>query len=146
MNFRDPVPGQVIRYEFLWSHERAAGKIDASKSRPCAIVIAIPLSLSGDLQTVVVPITHTPPADSAASIPLPASVCKTLELDGENHWIRIDEVNSFAWPGIDLRPIPGKPGEYVYGILPRALFERVRKAILDRQAQRKAKIIPRTGA
>jgi len=140
----DPVPGTVIRYEFLWSRERAARKVDAEKSRPCAVVLAIPRGESGALQTVVAPITHSPPSDPNASIEISATVCRSLGLDEGRHWIRIDELNSFAWPGIDLRPIPGKPGEYVYGMLPRKLFEQVRQGILDRQKSRKGSMVPRS--
>ena len=144
MTIPDPVPGTVIRYEFLWSRERATGKLDAEKSRPSAVVLAIPRGESGALQTVVAPITHSPPTEPTASIEISATVCRSLGFDDGRHWIRIDELNSFAWPGIDLRPIPGKPGEYVYGILPRKLFERIRQGILDRQKSRKGTIVLRT--
>lgn len=144
MSIPDPVPGAVIRYEFLWSHERSAGKLDAAKSRPCAVVLAIPKGQSGALQTVVAPITHSPPDEPEASIEISAAVCRSLGFDDGRHWIRIDEMNSFAWPGIDLRPIPGKSGEYVYGMLPRKLFEQIRQGILDRQKSRKGTIAPRS--
>ncbi len=144
MSIPDPVPGTVIRYEFLWSHERASGKVDATKSRPCAVVVAVPLAENGVLRTVVAPITHSPPDDPATSIEIPAHVCRKLGLDDGCHWIRIDELNSFAWPGLDLRPIPGKQGEYAYGLLPRDLFERIRQGVLDLQMQRKGKMIPRS--
>lgn len=144
MSIPDPVPGTVIRYEFLWSHERAIGKVDGTKSRPCAVVLAIPRGESGALQTVVAPITHSPPDEPDASIEISTALCRTLGLDDGRHWIRTDELNSFAWPGIDLRPIPGKPGEYVYGMLPRKLFEQVRQSILDRQKSRKGAMVPRS--
>jgi hypothetical protein len=35
-----PRVGLVIRYNFLWSHEKAAGKQEATKDRPAAIVVA----------------------------------------------------------------------------------------------------------
>ena len=144
MTIPDPVPGTVIRYEFLWSQERATGKLDAEKSRPCAVVLAIPRGENGALQTVVAPITHSPPVEPEASIEISANVCRSLGLDDGRHWIRIDELNSFAWPGIDLRPIPGKPGTYVYGMLPKKVFEQIRQAILDRQKSRKGTMVPRT--
>ena len=40
MSLPDPKPGLVIRYSFLWSHERDRGAIEGSKDRPCAIVLA----------------------------------------------------------------------------------------------------------
>lgn len=144
MTIPTPVPGTVLRYEFLWSRERASGRLDAAKSRPCAVVLAVPRGENGALQTVVAPITHAPPDEPEASIEIPATVCRALGLDDSRHWIRIDELNSFAWPGIDLRPIPGKPEEYVYGMLPRKLFEQVRRGILDRQKSQRGKIVPRS--
>ncbi len=144
MSLPDPVPGTVIRYEFLWSHERNAGRVDAIKSRPCAIVVAVPKGVDGSVQTVVAPITHTPPDDPDASIEIPAQTCRALGLDDGRHWVRIDELNSFIWPGLDLRPIPGGSGEYVYGLMPRDLFERVRTGILDRQTARKGRLVPRS--
>lgn len=144
MSIPDPVPGAVIRYEFLWSHEQRTGKLDASKGRPCAVVVAIPRAESGAVQTVVAPITHTPPDEPDASIEISAAVCRSLGLDDGRHWIRIDELNSFAWPGIDLRHIPGKPGAYMYGMLPKTLFEQIRRGVLERQKSRKGMIIPRS--
>ena len=58
----------------------------------------------------------------------------------QRHWLRLDELNRFAWPGYDLRTIPGKPGEYAYGMLPRPLFEQLRIAILDRQKAKAPRI------
>jgi len=132
VSFPVPRPGLVIRYGFLWSHEAQAGAEDASKDRPCAIVVAAPRTEAGDITVIVAPITHTPPADDD-SVEISAAVARGLGLDEERHWIRVDELNRFAWPGYDLRAIPGHPGEYAYGLLPEALYQAVRKAILERQ-------------
>lgn len=51
-----------------------------------------------------------------------------LNLDGERHWIRLDELNRFTWPGYDLRQLPAS-GEYAYGLLPRALYDEMRRRI-----------------
>ena len=133
MTLPTPRPGLVIRYAFLWSHEQARGSEEASEERPCAIVLASHRLTDGTLRTAVVPITHRPPEDATASIAIPTKVAAELGLDTGPHWIRIDELNVFGWPGYDLRPIPGTEGRYDYGMLPRDLFERVKAAILDRQ-------------
>lgn len=133
MSLPVPRPGLVIRYAFLWSHEARAGQEEATKDRPCAIVVATRRGSDGTLLTLVAPITHSPPDDPSHSLPIPAQAARSLGLDGERHWIRTDELNSFAWPGYDLRPLPGQPGRYDYGLLPRDLFERLREAILERQ-------------
>ena len=64
-------------------------------------------------------------------------------LDDGRHWLRLDELNRFAWPGYDLRPIPGRPGRYDYGMLPPRLFERLRAGILARQKLRATRVIAR---
>jgi hypothetical protein len=64
-------------------------------------------------------------------------------LDSGRHWLRLDELNRFAWPGFDLRPIPGSPEKYEYGMLPPALFEQLREGILTRQKERARSIISR---
>jgi hypothetical protein len=89
---------------------------------------------------IVAPITHAPPDDQSDSMEIPPAVCRSLGLDGQRHWLRLDELNRFAWPGYDLRTIPGKPGEYAYGMLPRPVFEQLRTAILDRQQAKAPRI------
>ncbi len=54
----------------------------------------------------------------------------------------VDELNTFAWPGYGLRPIPGTR-EIVYGALPRALFEQVRRAVLTLHRARLVRQTPR---
>ncbi len=138
-----PRPGLVIRYSFLWSSEQADGASEAAKDRPCAIVVATRRQADGDILTIVAPITHRPPGDAAASLEIPSVICKSLGLDGGRHWLRLEELNSFAWPGFDLRPIPGQPERYEYGMLPRALYEQLRLGILERQKTRKARVVSR---
>jgi len=137
VSFPTPRPGLVIRYSFLWSDEQDAGAEQAAKDRPCAIVVAVRKGEHGDIRTLVAPITHSVPEDPADSLEIPAHVSRTLDLDGERHWLRLDELNRFSWPGFDLRHIPGKAGRYDYGTLPQALFEQLRQGILDRQQARR---------
>lgn len=143
MSLPVPRPGLVIRYSFLWSGDRDRGAMEGAKDRPCAIVVAVRRIPTGDIDTIVAPITHRPPDDPAASIEIPAATCKSLGLDSGRHWLRLDELNRFAWPGYDLRPIPGQPGRYDYGMLPRRLFEQLREGILTRQKSRTGRIVHR---
>jgi hypothetical protein len=140
VKFPPPRQGLVIRYAFLWSHERDTGAEEASKDRPCAIVVATSLRPDGEIQVVVSPITHQPPDDPGASIEIPRGVCRSLGLDAGRHWLRLEELNRFVWPGFDLRPIPGSVGEVAYGMLPQALFEALRQGILARQASRRVRV------
>jgi hypothetical protein len=143
MSLPVPKPGLVIRYGFLWSSEHAEGTTEGAKDRPCAIVVAARRDPSGDIQTIVAPITHRPPEDPGASIEIPAATCRNLGLDSGRHWLRLDELNRFVWPGYDLRPIPGQPGRYGYGMLPPGLFRQLRDGILARQKSRVGRIISR---
>lgn len=143
MNLPVPKPGLVIRYSFLWSHEKARGAAEGSKDRPCAIIVATRTLENGDIDTIVAPITHAAPEDAATSIEIPAATCKSLGLDSGRHWLRLDELNRFAWPGFDLRPLPGKPDRFDYGMLPPALFEQLRAGILKLQKDREGRVISR---
>jgi hypothetical protein len=136
-----PKPGLVIRYSFLWSAERAEGNIEGAKDRPCAIVVATPRDTNGHINTIVAPITHSPPSDKATSIAVPIAVCRALGLDESQHWLRLDELNRFVWPGYDIRPRSN--GSYAYGMLPPALFDQLRRGILELQRVRKARIVSR---
>ena len=142
MTFPRPLPGLVIRYSFLWSREAAAGASEGRKERPCAIVVAVPRGPSGELRVAAVPVTHSPPDDPAASIELPVSVRAELRLDDARSWVRLDELNVFAWPGFDVRPIPGSD-RIDYGPLPQALFERIRNGVLALDRARRGRQVTR---
>jgi hypothetical protein len=79
----------------------------------------------------VLPITHSAPADDEEAIEIPAAVKARLGLDGGRSWVVVDEANVFAWPGPDLRFLPGKgPESSVYGFLPPGFFRVVRDGSL----------------
>jgi len=139
VSFPTPRPGLVIRYGFLWSNEKATGAEEASKDRPCVIVVATAATGTGDIQVIVAPITHRPPDDPEDSIGIPRETCAALGLDSERHWLRMDELNRFLWPGFDLRQIPGREA-YAYGLLPAGLYDRLRRGILARQAAKQIKV------
>lgn len=126
MNLPEPVPGLVIRYAYLWSHEAAAGREEGGKDRPTAILLTTHLR-GGDTVVVALPVTHTPPGDPALAVEIPAAVKRTLGLDAERSWIILSELNRFVWPGPDLRPLSATSTRYAYGLLPEALFETVRR-------------------
>lgn len=93
----------------------------------------------------MLPVTHSLPHDPDAAIEIPPPVKRHLGLDGERSWIVLAEVNTFLWPGFDLRPIPGSdPARADYGVLPGRFFDRVRDAFVALYRQRRVRIIPRT--
>jgi len=136
-----PKPGLVIRYSFLWSTDHDRGATEGIKDRPCAIVVATPRDKNGHIHTIVAPITHSAPDDMNTSIEIPATVCKNLGLDAGRHWLRIDELNRFLWPGYDLRA--RADGRYEYGMVPPGLFEQLRLGIVELQRNRKGRVIAR---
>lgn len=137
---RPPVPGMVVRYAFLWSHEAAAGRQNAAKDRPCVIVLASRRLADGRFLIRVAPITHSPPEDGRG-VALPPKVKKHLGLDADASWVVINEVNQFVWPGVDLRPISvATPGVWTYGILPADLFDNIRNAIIAVRESRRLKV------
>jgi hypothetical protein len=121
----------VIRYGYLWLHEHDQGR-EEGKSRPAAVIIVLDDDPHHPLVTVV-PITHAPPTDVAASIEIPSVTKRRLGLDDDRSWIITSEANDFRWPGPDLRPLPGEgTSTVVYGMLPPALFQAVRERVAAR--------------
>ena len=130
MQIPEPVPGLVIRYAYLWSHEAKAGLEEGSKDRPCAVLLAA-TAKSGAKVVTVLPVTHTPPADERLAVEIPAATKARLGLDDARSWVNCSELNHFQWPGPDLRPVPGDPsGEVAYGMLPASLYETIRQCWL----------------
>jgi hypothetical protein len=124
--FPVPVPGLVIRYSYLWASEHARGQEEGVKDRPCAVVLAT-TEEAGNQVVTVLPISHTPPANSLLAIEIPAAVKRRLKLDDERSWVVLAEANRFTWPGPDLRPLrPGEAESTAYGSLPYGLFEEIR--------------------
>jgi hypothetical protein len=109
----EPKPGFVVRYDYLWTHEAAAGR-DQGKDRPACLVAA------SDSQTrprfvVLLPITHTPPDGDTIGIEIPAKVKQAIGLDDARSWVIVSEHNIDEWPNAGLSPVPGKPGMFGYG-------------------------------
>jgi hypothetical protein len=140
-----PEPGLVISYSFLWSDEAAEGHAEGRKTRPWAIVLVlVPADKAGGAPGVyVAPITHSLPPDPEVAVEIPLAVKRYLRLDQERSWVVLDELNAFAWPGYDLRQIPGVPGEYVYGPLPPRFFEALRDRFKALHEARAIKSTPR---
>lgn len=140
MSFPEPKPGLVIRYNFLWSHEKAAGLEEGRKDRPAVIISA--KRKNDAIGVSIAPITHSFATDCIA---IPPDICANLGLDGFKQWVQCGEVNYFTWVGFDVRPIPGKP-DNCYGSLPPGLFAKVRQRIVTLQKERGLKVTARDSA
>ena len=143
MSLPAPLPGLVISYSYLWAREHNKGAEEGRKTRPCAIVAAKQV-IEGKEVVTVVPVTHTPPTDPADAIEIPPGLKAHLGLDDMPSWVVVTETNDFIWPGPDLRPLPGQPGRFDYGMLPQRFFAHIRDRILQAHLQRKLSRIPRT--
>jgi hypothetical protein len=78
-------------------------------------------------------VTHVPPGDPAGAVEIWPATKQRLGLDGERSWVVIDDLNIFAWPGYDLRPVPARPKTCLYGPLPSALIRQIQAAIAARR-------------
>jgi mRNA-degrading endonuclease toxin of MazEF toxin-antitoxin module len=126
----DPEVGLVVHFNYLWAREARAGRDEARKSRPCAIVISFRRAADGARIALLAPITHSPPRDDKSAVEVPTSVKARLGLDEQRSWVIVDEVNETAWPGFDLRA--NIQGDYAYGFIPPRLHAKIKAAILDR--------------
>jgi hypothetical protein len=124
-----PEPGLVISYAYLWYEEAQSGREEASKDRPCAIILATE-EREGETIVTVVPITHTSPAEQDAAVEIPLATKKRLGLDDARSWMVVSETNRFVWPGPDLRPIRRSSNEIAYGFLPPKLFREARDRLV----------------
>jgi len=53
LSFPQPVPGQVIRYGYLWDAEHRRGQEEGVKDRPCAVVMVVSNDQGNEVVTVL---------------------------------------------------------------------------------------------
>lgn len=129
MALPEPRPGLVVRYDYLWNREAAAGGYQG-KDRPCCLVAASE-PLARPRFVVLLPITHSPPGPDTTGIEIPPRVRRAVGLDDAPAWVIVSEYNVDEWPNAGLGPVPGQPGRFSYGFLPPRLFARIKAAFLD---------------
>jgi hypothetical protein len=139
--FPEPKPGLIVRYDYLWTHEAAAGR-DQGKDRPACLIAATD-SLTRPRYVVLVPITHTPPTPDTIGIAIPPKVRQALGLDDQPSWVIVSEHNVDEWPNAGLSPLPGKPGVFAYGFIPPGLFNQVKARFLELARQKKTAAVRR---
>jgi hypothetical protein len=139
-----PTPGLVIRYAYLWEAEARQGREEGAKDRPCAVVLVVLREGSHPIVRVL-PVTHTPPQNSADALEIPAATKNRLGLDSERSWVVLSEANDFLWPGPDLRAVPGRdPSTVAYGFLPPGFMRVLRERLEDRRRERRLGSVVRT--
>lgn len=132
MDLPKPQAGLVIRYSYLWHREAKAGVVEGRKDRPCAIILA-----TAENKVLVIPITHSQPPKGSTAIQLPASVKVSLGLDDEMSWVVTSELNTFTWPGYDIRPATKK--DWAFGILPPNLTKQLQQRVALNAKQKRLK-------
>lgn len=129
MELPEPEPGLVVRYDYLWTHEAAAGR-DRGKDRPTCLVAATDAAVR-PRHVVLLPISHTPPSGDTVGIEIPAKVKQAIGLDEEPSWVIVSEYNIDEWPNGGLSPAPGRRDTFSYGFIPPGLFAKIKASFLE---------------
>ena len=141
MALPDPKAGLVIRYDYLWSREAAAGR-SHGKDRPAWIVAASD-SLTRPRYVVLLPITHSPPDADTIGVEIPIRVKQAIGLDSTPSWVIVSEHDIDEWPNGGLSPAPGKPGVFAYGFIPPGLFAQIKAKFLGLAREQKSSKVRR---
>lgn len=142
MALPEPAPGLVVRYDYLWSREAAAGRTQG-KDRPACLVAASD-SEAKPRFVVLLPITHSPPLGDTVAIEIPAKVRQAIGLDDEPSWVVVSEFNVDEWPNAGLTPLPGKPDVFAYGFIPPGLFATIKARFVELARAKKSEAVTRT--
>ena len=141
----EPKPGLVVRYDYLWRRENAAGRDTGGKDRPCAIVLAAPAQADGSRKVVLCPITHSPPQAGQSAVEIPPRVAQHLGLDHERSWIKTHETNMLTWERGRLPHgiVPARDGQWVFGQLPDKLTARTVEQVRENSRTREVAVVNR---
>lgn len=107
------------------------------------VVLAVH-TIGGETRVTVAPITHSPPTSPLEAVVLPAVTKIRLGLDDLPSWIVANDLNSFTWPGVDLRPIRRRMKRCDFGVLSTALLAEVRDRVLVMVRDGHARLTPRS--
>ena len=141
MALPEPKPGLVIRYDYLWAREAAAGR-DLGKERPACLVAASDSAVRPRF-VIILPITHAPPVGDTVGIEIPARVRQALGLDDMPSWVIVSEYNVDEWPNGGLAPLSGRPDAFSYGFIPPRLFAQVKEKFLELRGQHRSRGVRR---
>ncbi|MCE7028630.1 type II toxin-antitoxin system PemK/MazF family toxin [Jiella avicenniae] len=149
MNIPDDVhPGLVLGYSYLWADEQKEGREEGIKDRPAVVVLSKNMK-DGVLYVTVAAITHSPPRGKQGSIAIDPRIKDRLGLDDDVSYVVTDELNTFVWPGPDLRPTTvdrGKPdASCVYGYIPQSLLTKIGSSIAEHRNQQRFRLVKRSG-
>lgn len=143
MNLPEPRPGLVVCYSYLWWDEARQGREEGRKDRPCVVVLVV-RAVGDETRVTVAPITHSPPTSLLEAVVLSAATKVRLGLDERPSWIVTNDLNSFSWPGVDLRPVRRGTKRCDFGVLPTSLLAEVRDRVLAVARAGHARLTPRS--
>jgi hypothetical protein len=124
-----PKVGQIVRHHFLWPDEKATGRTEGAKARPCIIIAVEPRLGDGPPRVTVLPVTSQAPRSDVTAIAVPDALKARIELDpGRPAWVVIDQANVFTWPGFDL--VPSSNGSFVGGAVTSGFFQQITAAVI----------------
>jgi hypothetical protein len=106
-------------------------------------VVVAALTNRGRTRLLVAPVTHSRSEATADAVEMPAKVKRLMGLDSARSWIVTTELNSFIWPGPDIRISPASKNPIIDAV-PDWLFFQVRDAILQRSRSGQLDITSRT--
>ena len=82
IHLQPPVPGLAIRYSTRCASEYARGRGEGDKERPSAVVL-VTANTAGEKMVAVLPITHSPPADTLLAEEILQTVKRRLSQRGK---------------------------------------------------------------
>ena len=99
----------------MWADDHRRGAEEGIKNRPCALVAAT--RRDGDrIVAIVVPVTHSPPADPETAIEIPAVTKARLGLDPgfSPSFIVVNAKHNEVWDRCWVKDQPGACFEILY--------------------------------
>lgn len=135
-----PEIGLVIRHLYLWRDEKAQGKEEGRKARPCLIVHRRQNEFD-ETEVYICPITHAPPSTESRAMEIPQATKNRLELDDDQSWLITSEVNRFTWRGPDV--VETQSDRLAYGYLPYSLTKAAVQQVKENARDRSLDVVDR---
>jgi hypothetical protein len=95
MKLPDPTPGLVIRFDYTLYKDKL------KKERTCAIVLADRYGHGCSNYAFI-----SRYWEEGHSLQVTKDLCKAMGLDEDINYVRLNEVNRFAWPSDLIKPLP----------------------------------------
>ncbi len=105
MKIPSPLPGLVLRYNYLWADDAARGREEGTKDRPAAIVMAVQRGGTDEFRVFALPVTHSPPQHGTHALEIPAAVLRAAWLMA---FCRLASLRRFVTAGL-LYTRPASP-------------------------------------